>query len=143
FVKTNFSPELRSRAQALVVAIQTAMEKELNELAWMSPGTKKEAFAKLRNMANKIGYPDKFRDYSPIVIDRHDFFGNIVRSWRFEERRRIARIDKPIDRNEWQETPQTVDAYYDDGMNDINFPAAVLLPPLFDAKMDDAPNYGN
>ena len=94
-------------------------------------------------MVNKIGYPDKWRDYSSIKIARGDYFGNVERATEFESKRELAKIGKPVDRTEWQMTPPTVNAYYDPQMNDINFPAGVLQPPLFDPKMDDAPNYGN
>jgi len=94
-------------------------------------------------MANKIGYPDRWRDYSSIKLGRDDFLGNVARSARFETARELARIGKPIDRGEWDITPQTVNAYYNPTMNDMNFPAAVLLPPLYDPKMDAAPGYGN
>ena len=94
-------------------------------------------------MVNKIGYPDKWRDYSSLRIERGDFVGNVERATEFESQRQLAKIGKPVDRSEWHMTPPTVNAYYDPQMNDINFPAGVLQPPLFDPKMDDAPNYGN
>jgi putative endopeptidase len=94
-------------------------------------------------MVDKIGYPDKWRDYSSVLIARNDFFGNVSHAIEFESKRELAKIGKPLDRGEWQMTPPTVNAYYDPQMNDINFPAGVLQPPLFDPKMDDAPNYGN
>jgi endothelin-converting enzyme/putative endopeptidase len=94
-------------------------------------------------MANKIGYPDRWRDYSSIRLARDDFQGNVARSVRFESARQLAKIGKPVDRGEWEMTPQTVNAYYNPTMNDMNFPAAVLLPPLYDPKMDAAPGYGN
>ena len=94
-------------------------------------------------MRNKIGYPDKWRDYSALTISPDDYFGNVVRAHVFDERRDWAKVGKPVDRSEWDMTPSTVNAYYDDQMNDINFPAGVLQPPLYDPKEDDAPNYGN
>ena len=109
----------------------------------MGDATKKQALEKLHAMANKIGYPDNWRDYSSVKIARDDYFGNVERATVFESRRQLAKIGKPLDRSEWQMTPPTVNAYYDAQMNDINFPAGVLQPPLFDPKMDDAPNYGN
>ena len=109
----------------------------------MGDRTKQRALEKLHAVVNKIGYPDKWRDYSSISIVRDDYFGNVERATEFETRRQIAKIGKPVDRTEWQMTPPTVNAYYDPQMNDINFPAGVLQPPLFDPKMDDAPNYGN
>jgi putative endopeptidase len=112
-------------------------------LTWMSAATKKQALIKLHGMVNKIGYPDKWRDYSSVDIVRGDFLGDVDRAAIFESKRELAKIGKPVDRTEWQMTPPTVNAYYDPQMNDINFPAGVLQPPLFDPKMDDAPNYGN
>jgi endothelin-converting enzyme/putative endopeptidase len=109
----------------------------------MSAETKKQALVKLSAIVNKIGYPDKWRDYSSLEIVHGDFAGNVRRSAVFESRRELAKIGKPVDRGEWEMTPPTVNAYYDPQMNDINFPAGVLQPPLFDPKMDDAPNYGN
>ena len=143
FVKKNFSPELKSQARAMVLVIQKEMEKELQSLEWMSPATKEAAFAKLKSMADKIGYPDKWRDYSSVVVDRKDFFGNVTRATGFETARKLRKIGQPVDRGEWLENPQSVNAYYDPVMNDMNFMAAVLQPPLYDPKMDLAPNYGN
>jgi endothelin-converting enzyme/putative endopeptidase len=119
------------------------MESEIRQLPWMGEATKKKALEKLHTVANKIGYPDKWRDYSSIKIARDDFYGNVERAAIFETDRQLAKIGKPLDRNEWQMTPPTVNAYYDPQMNDINFPAGVLQPPLFDPKSDDAPNYGD
>jgi endothelin-converting enzyme/putative endopeptidase len=123
--------------------IEQAMREDLESLDWMSAPTKREALAKLSTLVNKIGYPAKWRDYSSVTVKRDDFFGNVVRAQRFETRRDLAKIGKPLDRGEWYMTPPTVNAYYDPQMNDINFPAGVLQPPLFDARMDDAPNYGD
>jgi endothelin-converting enzyme/putative endopeptidase len=109
----------------------------------MSPETKQQALTKLHGIRNKIGYPDKWRDYSSVDIVRDDFMANVQRAHVFEERRDIAKIGKPVDHGEWDMTPATVDAYYNPQMNDINFPAGVLQPPVYDAKMDDAPNYGD
>jgi len=119
------------------------MESEIKNLDWMGPQTKAKALEKLHGIANKIGYPDKWRDYSALEIKRDDLLGNVQRGDAFEMRRQLAKIGKPVDHSEWGMTPQTVNAYYDAQMNDINFPAGVLQPPLFDAKLDDAPNYGN
>jgi endothelin-converting enzyme/putative endopeptidase len=107
------------------------------------PKTKQKALEKLHAIVNKIGYPEKWRDYGTVVVKRDDFFGNVERATRFETRRDLAKIGKPLDRTEWYMTPPTVNAYFDSQLNDINFPAGVLQPPLFDPKMDDAPNYGN
>ncbi len=143
FVERNFAPDLKARAEKVLSGLQKAMEQEIDGLTWMSPPTKAQARAKLKAMINKIGYPAKYRDYSSIKVQRGDFHGNAARAWRFERARQIARIGKPIDRSEWEVPPQEVDATYNPRKNDMNFPAAILLPPLFDAKMDDAPNYGN
>jgi endothelin-converting enzyme/putative endopeptidase len=143
FVEKTFSADAKQRALDITREIEAAMERDLNDLPWMSAPTKKQALEKLHAIVNKIGYPDKWRDYSSIRLDRGDFLGNVNRALIFESRRQIAKIGKPVDRGEWQMTPPTVNAYYDPQMNDINFPAGVLQPPLFDVKMDAAPNYGN
>jgi putative endopeptidase len=123
--------------------IESAMESEIRQLPWMTEATKARALEKLHTVVNKIGYPDHWRDYSSIKIDRADFLGNVNHAAEFESRRDLAKIGKPVDRGEWGMTPPTVNAYYNAQMNDINFPAGVLLPPLYDPKLDDAPNYGN
>jgi len=143
FVDKTFSPEAKLQAVAMTKEIENAMERDLKDLPWMSDATKKQALEKLHTIVNKIGYPDKWRDYSSIKLDRSDFLGNVDRATIFESRRQIAKIGKPVDRGEWQMSPPTVNAYFDPQMNDINFPAGVLQPPLFDPKMDAAPNYGN
>jgi putative endopeptidase len=143
FVRRTFGPDVKARALAMTRGIQKAMEEDLHQLTWMGEETKKQALAKLHGMVDKIGYPDKWRDYSALEIVRGDFAGNVDRATVFESRRQLYKIGKPLDRGEWQMTPPTVNAYYDPQMNDINFPAGVLQPPLFDAKLDDAPNYGN
>jgi putative endopeptidase len=143
FVQKNFSPELKEKTLAMVLLIEREMEEDLRTLAWMSPATRQRGIEKLKTMANKIGYPDRWRDYSSIRLSRDDFQGNVARSVRFESARQLAKIGKPVDRGEWEMTPQTVNAYYNPTMNDMNFPAAVLLPPLYDPKMDTAPGYGN
>ena len=143
FVEKTFTADTKARALAMTQQIEKAMEGDLEQLTWMGPDTKKQALAKLHAMVNKIGYPDKWRDYSSLNIVRGDFLGNRDRAVIFESRRQLNKIGKPVDRSEWQMTPPTVNAYYDPQMNDINFAAGVLQPPLFDPKMDDAPNYGN
>ena len=143
FVEKNFSPELKKKTQEMVQQIEREMEADLRTLDWMSPETRKRALEKSAAMANKIGYPDRWRDYSSIKLTRDDFQGNVARSARFETARQLGKIGKPVDRGEWDITPQTVNAYYNPTMNDMNFPAAVLLPPLYDPKMDAAPGYGN
>ena len=143
YVDKVFAPELKQDTLDMVRRIEAAMAERIRTLDWMSPGTKQEALAKLASIRNKIGYPDKWRDYSSIKITRDDFAGNMARAAEFESRRQINKIGKPVDHGEWIVPPPTVDAYYDAQMNDINFPAGVLQPPLYDPKMDDAPNYGD
>jgi putative endopeptidase len=143
FVEKAFPPEMKQRTLAMTKEIELAMQSEIQQLPWMSAPTKRRATEKLHAVVNKIGYPDKWRDYSSIKIDRDDFLGNVNRASVFESKRQLAKIGKPVDRGEWGMTPPTVNAYYSAQMNDINFPAGVLQPPLYDPKMDDAPNYGN
>jgi putative endopeptidase len=143
YVRKVFSPELKQSTLEMVRRIEDAMAKRIEQLDWMSPETKQQALVKLAGIRNKIGYPDRWRDYSAVKIERTEFLGNVQRATEFENRRQIAKIGKPVDHGEWDISPPTVDAYYNPQMNDINFPAGVLQPPLYDAKMDDAPNYGN
>ena len=143
YVEKYFSPEAKQQALKMVKEIQAAMEQDINNLPWMSAATKQQALEKLHGMANKIGYPDKWRDYSKLEIVRGDELGNVERARTFEFNRQLAKIGKPVDRGEWGMTPPTVNAYYDPQMNDINFPAGVLQPPLFDPTSDAAPNYGD
>jgi putative endopeptidase len=143
YVRKVFSPELKQRTLEMVQQIEAAMEQRIQHLDWMSPETKQQALVKLHGIRNKIGYPDKWRDYSSVTIARNDFIGDVRNAVAFEHRRDIAKIGKPVDHGEWDITPPTVDAYYNPQMNDINFPAGVLQPPLYDAKTDDAPNYGD
>jgi endothelin-converting enzyme/putative endopeptidase len=143
FVARAFSPELKQKTSLMTRQIEHSMEEDINTLAWMSPATKQQALEKLHTIVNKIGYPDKWRDYSSVEIKRNDFVGNVQRATTFESKRDLNKIGKPLDRGEWGMTPPTVNAYFNPQMNDINFPAGVLQPPLYDPKMDDAPNYGN
>ena len=143
YVEKYFSPQAKQEAQKIVKEIQAAMEQDINSLPWMSAPTKQQALAKLHAMADKIGYPDKWRDYSKLEIVRGDNLGNVERARQFEFNRQLAKIGKPVDRGEWGMTPPTVNAYYDPQMNDINFPAGVLQPPAFDPTSDAAPNYGD
>ncbi|HVI08347.1 MAG TPA: M13 family metallopeptidase [Candidatus Binatia bacterium] len=143
YVAKVFSPELKASTLDMVKRIEDAMGQRIRNLDWMSPATREQALAKLAGIRNKIGYPDKWRDYSSVNIVRDDFAGNVERTHVFETRRDINKIGKPVDHGEWMISAPTVDAYYDPQMNDINFPAGVLQPPLYDPKMDDAPNYGN
>src|SRR2546428_5773769 len=143
YVRKTFGPEAEARTLDMVRRSEDAMSKRIRDLDWMSPETKQQALEKLAGIRNKIGHPEKWRDYSSGRITRDDFRGNFARASEFERRRQINKVGKPVDRGEWQMTPPTVNAYYDPQMNDINFPAGVLQPPLFDAKLDDAPNYGD
>src|SRR5271165_2317544 len=143
YVAKVFSPELKQSTVDMVRRIEDAMGVRIQQLDWMSPETKEQALRKLHAIRNKIGYPDKWRDYSSIEITRDDFAGNMARASEFEHHRDFNKIGKPVDHGEWDMSPPTVNAYYNDQMNDINFPAGVLQPPLYDAKMDAAPNYGN
>jgi putative endopeptidase len=143
FVSRTFSPEMKQKTLTMTNQIEQAMAADIGQLTWMGPETKQNALTKLRAVVNKIGYPDKWRDYTSVVISRDDFAGNVERATVFESKRRLNKIGKPVDRGEWSMTPTTVNAYYSSRMNDINFPAGVLQPPLYDPKMDDAPNYGN
>lgn len=143
FAKRTFAPETKQRAADMTKAIERAMETRLTTLDWMSASTKAAALEKLHTLLNKIGYPDKWRDYGALEVRRGDHFGNVQRSQTFESKRQLAKVGKPVDRNEWEMTPPTVNAYYNAQMNDINFPAGILQPPLFDPKLDDAPNFGN
>ena len=143
FVERVFSPSMKADAEAMVRRVEAAMRARLDRLAWMGPETRKAAEDKLEAMRNKIGYPDRWRDYSALEIRAGDFAGNVERSLAFETRRQLAKIGKPVNRGEWDVTPPTVNAYYDPSLNDLNFPAGVLLPPLWDPRLDLAPGYGN
>ncbi len=143
FVARTFSPEMKAKTQLMTEQIETAMAQEIQGLDWMSPETKQEALRKLHAIRNKIGYPDKWRDYSSLEVKPDDYLGDAERAYLFEEARSWGKLGKPVDLNEWGMTPPTVNAYFNPQMNDINFPAGVLQPPLYDAKEDDAPNYGN
>ncbi len=143
FVNRSFSPALKEQALKMTRQVEQAMEQDINSLTWMSAPTRQRALAKLHTIVNKIGYPEVWRDYSSYTVRPDDFFGNVERGNLFEARRNLAKIGQPLDRKEWGMTPPTVNAYYNPQMNDINFPAGVLQPPLYDPKMDAAPNYGN
>jgi putative endopeptidase len=143
YVEKYFSSEAKQQALKIVKEIEAAMAQDINSLPWMSASTKPRALEKLHAMANKIGYPDKWRDYSKLEIVRGDEMGNVQRSRQFEFNRQLAKIGKPVDHGEWDMTAPTVNAYYNPQMNDINFPAGVLQPPAFDPASDAAPNYGD
>ncbi|MBI3714780.1 MAG: M13 family metallopeptidase [Betaproteobacteria bacterium] len=143
FVSRAFSAGLKRDSLRMTQQIEKAMSDDLDQLPWMSAETKHKAIEKLHSVVNKIGYPDQWRDYSKMVVKANDFAGNVWRGNLFESRRDLNKIGRPLDRKEWSMTPPTVNAYYNPQMNDINFPAGVLQPPLYDPKMDDAPNYGN
>jgi endothelin-converting enzyme/putative endopeptidase len=143
YVEKYFPPQAKQEALKIVNEIRAAMQQDINSLTWMSPATKQQALIKLHAMANKIGYPDKWRDYSKLEIVRGDNLGNVERAREFEFNRQLGKIGKPVDKGEWDMTPPTVNAYYNPQMNDINFPAGVLQPPAFDPESDAAPNYGD
>jgi len=143
YVDHYFSPEAKQQALKMVKQIEAQMEADIESLSWMTPQTKKNALEKLHAIANKIGYPDRWRDYSTLEIRRGDEMGNVWRARQFEFHRQLAKIGKPQDRTEWTMTPPTVNAEYDPQRNDINFPAGILQPPLFSPASDAAPNYGN
>ncbi|MGA7908676.1 MAG: M13 family metallopeptidase, partial [Candidatus Sulfotelmatobacter sp.] len=143
YVAQEFPPSSKQATLQMVHDIEEAMDQDLNTLDWMSPETKVRAREKLHAVANKIGYPDHWRDYSRLTIVRGDAFGNNQRATEFENHRQLDKIGKPVDRGEWGMTPPTVDAYYSPSMNDINFPAGILQPPLYDSKATDAENYGH
>ena len=142
YVERTFGAEGKERTLKMVHALETAMGQGIEKLSWMTPATKKEALIKLRAITNKIGYPEKWRDYSSVTIKRDDAMGNAFRADEFEFQRQLDKIGKPVDRLEWSMTPPTVNAYYDPQMNNINFPAGILQPPFFDKGMDDAVNFG-
>jgi endothelin-converting enzyme/putative endopeptidase len=143
FVRRTFSADTKEKTVDMTRRIETAMEQEIKALDWMSAPTKERALEKLHSVVNKVGYPDRWRDYTSVEVKPNDYFGNVSHATLFESKRELAKIGKPVDRGEWGMTPPTVNAYYNPQMNDINFPAGVLQPPLYDAKLDDAPSYGN
>jgi endothelin-converting enzyme/putative endopeptidase len=143
YVEQYFTADTRERTLRMVQQIEQAMDEDIRSLDWMSEATKQEALVKLHAVTNKIGYPEKWRDYSTVAMSRTDFYGDALNAMTFEVRRQLDKIGKPLVRGEWYLTPPTVNANYDPQMNEINFPAGVLQPPAFDPKMDDAPNYGN
>ncbi|PYX77316.1 MAG: M13 family peptidase [Acidobacteria bacterium] len=142
YVELTFGPESKQRMLKMVDALEKALDQDIHGLPWMSEDTKKQAKIKLQAIRNKIGYPDVWRDYSSLNIERGDLLGNFLRANAFESKRQIVKIGKPLDRKEWGMTPPTVNAYYSGSHNEIVFPAGILQPPFFDQKMDDAINFG-
>ncbi|MGK2903553.1 MAG: M13 family metallopeptidase [Mycobacterium sp.] len=142
YVERHFPPEAKTRMDELVANLLEAYRVSITNLAWMTPQTRERALAKLDKFTPKIGYPPRWRDYSALVVDRADLYGNYQRGYAVEYDRDLAKLGGPVDRDEWFMTPQTVNAYYNPGMNEIVFPAAILQPPFFDAGIDDAANYG-
>jgi putative endopeptidase len=142
YVAKHFPAERKARMEVLVANLLEAFRQSIDTLDWMSPETRKEAQAKLAKFRPKVGYPGKWRDYSTLAIERNDLVGNIMRARTFAYQRNVNKLGKPIDREEWGLTPQTLNAYYSPTMNEIVFPAAILQPPFFDMAADDAVNYG-
>ncbi len=142
YVEVTFGADGKQRMLKMVDALETSLDQDIQGLPWMTTDTKKQAKLKLDAIRNKIGYPDKWRDYTKLTVVRGDLLGNYFRANEFESKRDINKIGKPLDRNEWGMTPPTVNAYYSGSYNEIVFPAGILQPPFFDKKMDDAVNFG-
>ena len=143
FVAKTFAPQTKVDAKQMIEQIEAEMGNDLKNLSWMSDATRQQALEKLRALVNKVGYPDKWRDYSSVQITPANFEADVASAAEYEVNRQLQKIGHPVDRSEWLMTPPTVNAYYDPQTNDINFPAGVLQPPLFDPKSDAAPNFGN
>ena len=143
YVDKTFGPQGKERTLKMVQAIEAAMHQDIGDLTWMSDTTKQKAYEKLSTIVNNIGYPDKWRDYSTVIVKRDDYAGNVTRADAFEVHRQLNKIQKPTDKKDWGMTPPTVNAYYRANMNDINFPAGILQPPFYGSNMDDAVNYGS
>ncbi len=142
YVADNFPPQAKERALEMINNLKEALAEDIKSLDWMDDATKQEALKKLAAFSVKVGYPDKWRDYSLLKIDRGPYVVNVLRSDAFEVARELKKIGKPVDRSEWGMTPPTVNAYYNPTMNEIVFPAGILQPPFFNANADDAINYG-
>jgi predicted metalloendopeptidase len=142
YVDKTFGPGGKERTLKMVQAIEEVMHQDIGQLSWMSDTTKQKAYEKLNAIVNNIGYPDKWRDYSTVVVKRDDYAGNLTRARAFEVQRQRNKIGKPTDKKDWTMTPPTVNAYYRADMNDISFPAGILQPPFYGKTMDDAVNYG-
>ncbi len=143
YVATYFTPSQKQEALTMVRGIETAMGQDIESLDWMSPATKAKAIAKLHQVTDKIGYPNKWRSYAKLAIRPNDALGNSVRAREFETAYQLSKIGKPVDRSEWQMTPPTVNAYYDPDQNSINFPAGILQPPFYDKSEPATTNYGH
>jgi putative endopeptidase len=142
YVAKYFPPEAKAKAEELVSNVKTAMRNRIEKLEWMSPETKEKALAKMSKFGVKIGYPEKWRDYSMLIVDAGDLFGNAARAERFQYEYRVAKLGQKVDKLEWAMNAQRVNAYYNPSQNEIVFPAAILQPPFFDPNADDAINYG-
>ena len=142
YVEQTFGEQGKERMRVMVAALETVLKRDIEGLPWMGEATRKQALTKLAAISNKVGYPDRWRDYGALQIVRGDALGNARRADGFEFRRQIAKIGKPTDRSEWLMTPPTVNAYYEPPTNSINFPAGILQPPFFDNRVDDAVNFG-
>jgi putative endopeptidase len=142
YVEKHFPPEAKARMEQLVENLKAVFRDHLKKLDWMTESTRVKALAKFERFTQKIGYPEKFRDYSKVEIRPDDYYGNVRRAAEFEGQRRTVRIGKPVDRTEWHMTPETVNAYFNPLQNEIVFPAGILQPPFFDLAQDDAVNYG-
>jgi putative endopeptidase len=142
WVKQNFPPDAKASMEKLVTALEKALGEDIQSLDWMSDATKKEAEAKLGTIQQKIGYPEHWRDYSTLTVDRNDLLGNLQRNEIFETKRNLAKLGKPVDNMEWGMTPPTVNAYYNPPQNNINFPAGILQPPFYSNSIDPAVNFG-
>ncbi|HEY7171235.1 MAG TPA: M13 family metallopeptidase [Vicinamibacterales bacterium] len=142
FVKEAFGPQAKADTLRMVHEVENELEKDITTLDWMTADTKKQALAKLHAVMDKIGYPEKWRDYSALTIERGDALGNSQRANAFEFHRELSKIGKPLDKTEWSMTPPTVNAYYNPLQNNINFPAGILQPPFYSASHDAAVNYG-
>ena len=142
YVEATFGAEGKARMLRMVGALENALKRDITELPWMTEATKKEALIKLAAIRNKIGYPDKWRDYSKLTIERGNLLGNVFHASEFESNRQLQKIGKPVDKGEWVMSPPTVNAYYSGTHNEVVFPAGVLQPPFFDQSMDDAINLG-
>jgi putative endopeptidase len=142
FVAKHFTPATRARMLELVGNLKAVFHDRLAKVDWMSDATRAKALAKFERFTQKIGHPDKFRDYAKVEVKPDDYLGNVQRAQQFETRRGLARVGRPVDKTEWDMTPQTVNAYFNPSQNEIVFPAGILQPPFFDMEMDDAVNYG-